>query len=189
MAVNKASNSSSTDRRNTSETRKKQGSQLAYLSKEHFSKPSTAEQRESRRLNESRTFVSSIEPIHLKRNYTARKVENSYKMEPTVKFPASQITEIANEVLSERLGGAEYDENECKELSKGLCNEIQSKIKLLNMPRYKFVCYVHIGQIKGQDMVIASRCLWDTNVDNFASAKFENRSLFATVSVFGFYYE
>ena len=133
--------------------------------------------------------MSSIEPIHLKRNYTACKVENSYQMEPTVKFPASQITEIANEVLSERLEGAEYDENACKELSKELCNEIQSKIKELTMPRYKFVCYVHIGQIKGQDMVIASRCLWDTNVDNFASAKFENRSLFATASVFGFYYE
>ena len=42
------------------------------------------------------------------------------------------------------------------------------------MPRYKIVCQVTLGQRKDQGMRFCSRCLWDTNTDNYATASFKN---------------
>ena len=43
-----------------------------------------------------------------------------------------------------------------------------------HMPRYKIVCQVTLGQRKDQGMRFCSRCLWDTNTDNYATASFKN---------------
>ncbi len=39
----------------------------------------------------------------------------------------------------------------------------------LNYPRYKVIVQVVLGQNKQQGVRVASRCLWDTDADNFAS--------------------
>ncbi len=59
----------------------------------------------------------------------------------------------------------------------------------LNFPRYKIVVQVVLGQNKHQGVKVASRCLWDTENDSFASATFTNETLWATVMVFGLYTE
>lgn len=55
--------------------------------------------------------------------------------------------------------------------------------------RYKIVCIVHIGQLKDQGIQIASRCLWDSAHDSFATYEFKNRSLYAIASVYFVYNE
>lgn len=42
------------------------------------------------------------------------------------------------------------------------------------MSRYKIVVQVVLGEIKGQGLKIASKCLWDPNFDNWASYTFTN---------------
>ena len=37
------------------------------------------------------------------------------------------------------------------------------------MPRYKIGIKVIIGEMKGQGIKIASKCLWDPTFDNYAS--------------------
>ena len=59
----------------------------------------------------------------------------------------------------------------------------------LNMPRYKFIVQVALGEVRDQGVRVASRCLWDTETDNFASYSFKNDSLWCTVMVFGTYAE
>jgi len=44
----------------------------------------------------------------------------------------------------------------------------------LNIPRYKIVVQVTIGEVKSQGVRVASRCLWDTESDNYASYSFKN---------------
>lgn len=43
-------------------------------------------------------------------------------------------------------------------------------VEQLQFPRYKVVVQTVIGQQKHQDVRIASRCLWDNEHDNHASA-------------------
>lgn len=57
------------------------------------------------------------------------------------------------------------------------------------MPRYKIMVKVIIGEVKGQGFKVASKCLWDPTLDNFASYQFQNEKLFAVGIVFGTYYE
>lgn len=44
----------------------------------------------------------------------------------------------------------------------------------LNIPRYKVVLQSVIGEVKGQGAYIASRCLWDTETDNYSSFSMKN---------------
>lgn len=55
--------------------------------------------------------------------------------------------------------------------------------------RYKIVVQVTIGQMKDQGVRVASRCLWDTATDNYASVQFKNQSLWCSTMVFGVYTE
>jgi len=64
---------------------------------------------------------------------------------------------------------------------------IRTSVKELFIPRYKLVCFVHIGQLGDQSMCIASRCLWDSSCDTFASVEFRNKSLFAICTVYAVY--
>jgi hypothetical protein len=44
----------------------------------------------------------------------------------------------------------------------------------LKFDRYKLVVQVVIGENKGQSVRVSSRCLWDTDTDNYASFSFKN---------------
>ena len=70
-----------------------------------------------------------------------------------------------------------------------MSNSIMSDLKMLGYSRFKFVCSVTIGQIRGQDVRIASRSIWDTERDTFVSESFKNETLFAVCVVFGVYHE
>ena len=48
---------------------------------------------------------------------------------------------------------------------------------------------VTVGEKTGQALRLASRCLWDTTTDNFASDFYENASVYCVGMVFGLYYE
>jgi len=85
-------------------------------------------------------------------------------------------------------------------------------VAAMNGTRYKLIVQAVIGEFKGQGAFVASRALWDTSSDNFASFSFKNVSadsvhlgvtsradlsaagasqqhLFCTVVVFGLYLE
>lgn len=50
----------------------------------------------------------------------------------------------------------------------------KEKVKEIGAPRHKLVVQVTIGEVQGQGVRIASRCLWDVETDNHASAYYTN---------------
>ena len=64
-----------------------------------------------------------------------------------------------------------------------------SPLAALGLPRYKFVVQVSLGEVRGQGVRVASRCLWDTDTDNHASYSFRSDSVWCSVMVFGLYAE
>ena len=58
----------------------------------------------------------------------------------------------------------------------------------LNLPRYKFMVQVMIGEQRGQGIRTGTRAFWDNDTDNYASESFSNDSLFAVAVVFGAYF-
>lgn len=44
----------------------------------------------------------------------------------------------------------------------------------LDCERYKIVVDVNLGEFKGQGIKVASKSVWDTTTDTYASANFRN---------------
>ena len=75
-------------------------------------------------------------------------------------------------------------------LSMSIADKIRTAVKeTLNVARYKIVVQVTIGQLKDQAVRITSRCLWDTQTDNYASIDYKNDHVWASAMVFGLYAE
>ena len=61
-------------------------------------------------------------------------------------------------------------------------------MKELQLRRYKVVALVTIGAVDGSACLF-SRCVWDPQVDNYATYEFRNNSLVAQATVYGVYQE
>ncbi|WIA09317.1 hypothetical protein OEZ85_008724 [Tetradesmus obliquus] len=109
--------------------------------------------------------------------------ENTYITDPAgygegAKFQRGKVQDILRAVLKERMEKQQYDPVKAAQISKHIAEDLREKVKALGYERYKLVIQVTLGQKKGQAMRIVSRCLWDTNTDNFASEYYENDSLY-----------
>ena len=123
------------------------------------------------------------------------------KPEENEKFYPSQVKLVAEAVLKQELDGAtKVDEKWIEDWAdfcddfEGLSTDIADKIKTiclqkLNLPRYKIIVQVTIGQMKDQGARVTSRCLWDTTTDNYATVNFKNRHIWASAIIFGLYAE
>ena len=115
--------------------------------------------------------------------------ENTYRLDPPVKFEADKVKQIIESVLESHLKDETYDPKSCRQLVLTLSEIIKSRVKELNYQRHKLVCSVTIGQLKEQGLRMGSRCCWDPKRDSFATGNYQNKTLFAIGSVWGLYYE
>ncbi|KAL7544395.1 hypothetical protein ACHAWF_007777 [Thalassiosira exigua] len=123
----------------------------------------------------------------------------TYRLKPEEheKFYPSKARLIAKQILESELAD-KVDErwveewtdfgDEFEALSKDVADKIKEGCKAaLDVPRYKIVVQVAIGQMKDQGVKITSRCLWDTANDNYATVNFQNQHVWACAIVFGLY--
>uniref|UniRef100_A0A7S0SJJ9 Tctex1 domain-containing protein 2 n=1 Tax=Mantoniella antarctica TaxID=81844 RepID=A0A7S0SJJ9_9CHLO len=120
--------------------------------------------------------------------------ENSYLQKPEeygegFRFMRGPVQKVLSETIKERLEGTTYDPLKSAQIAKELADMIKERTKNLGYDRYKLVVQVTVGEKTGQGIRMASRCLWDTATDNFASDFYENASVFCVAMVFGLYYE
>ncbi len=105
------------------------------------------------------------------------------------RFYPSKVKCCIEEVVIRNVKDREYEHATAKSLVETIVEQIKISVKGLNIPSYKIVVQAVIGEIGGQGVRIASKCLWDDANDNFASFTYSNNSLFCTGIVFGAYYE
>lgn len=105
------------------------------------------------------------------------------------KFMRGPVQKILTDTIKERLEGTQYDPLKSAQIAKELADTVKERVKNLGYERYKLVVQVTVGEKTGQALRLASRCLWDTATDNFASDFYENSSVFCVGMVFGLYYE
>lgn len=115
--------------------------------------------------------------------------ENTYHMEPSRKFKASEAETIIKEVLEMLLKDEKYDPKASRQLSLTLAQIIKDRVKELNYERYRIVCHVIVGQAAEQGLRAASRFCWDASRDTFASGSYKNKTLFGVATVYAVYLE
>ena len=73
------------------------------------------------------------------------------------------------EIILRNLKDKEYDHANAKSMAENISDQIKMAVKGLNIPSYKIVVQTVIGEISGQGVRVASKCLWDDSNDNLAS--------------------
>eukprot|EP00729_Bicosta_minor_P016017 gene16017-13154_t len=116
-------------------------------------------------------------------------LENTFKMKPDRKFEVKPVRELIETVLNQQLEEEKYDARASRQMAKTLSTIITHRVKYLRYERYKIVTHVTIGEVAGQGVRVASRCLMDQDTDAFATWTFRSSSLFCVATVYGFYHE
>ncbi|EDL30567.1 dynein light chain Tctex-type 4 isoform X1 [Mus musculus] len=120
-----------------------------------------------------------------------RRMAPSYRLEPAPgeHWEAAGAQRALEAALTTQLNGVCYCGSEAGKLVQALCEQIHTRVRELNLPRYKLVCNVVLGPREGQGVHVVSRALWDAVHDGLASATFTNPSLFAVATVHAVYWE
>ena len=87
-----------------------------------------------------------------------------------------------------RLSPGRYNPELTGQWTREIADEIKSKLKTdLELPRYKFVVQVVVGEQRGEGVRMGCRCFWDADTDAYAEESYRNDSLFCVAAVFGSY--
>ncbi|XP_076809876.1 dynein light chain Tctex-type protein 2B-like isoform X1 [Clavelina lepadiformis] len=144
-----------------------------------------------------------------------QRIENTYKIGPDEgkQYKQAEVRKAAERIVDEVLEGVPYMEKDFPtekvilrkhrdiwgkkvmqpsnggKVAKILVEEVKDELKKLNMDRYKFVVNAVVGDGRGQGMLMASRCLWDTETDGHVTVQRTTEKHFAVVTVHAVYYE
>ena len=103
------------------------------------------------------------------------------------KFKPGKSKELIKEILQSRLKAVVYQPEAIQTLTKDIAESVKWKLKELNLPRYKYIVQVTIGEQRGQGIRAGCKCFWDFDTDYVASESYINDSLFCLVTVFAVY--
>ncbi|XP_064394181.1 dynein light chain Tctex-type protein 2B-like [Halichondria panicea] len=104
------------------------------------------------------------------------------------KFRPLLIKDVIHQVLKELLHEKQYSSEEAKTTSKEISDSIQSRLKGLDLDRYKYIVQVVIGEQRGEGVKMGCRCFWDSDTDNYAQDIYMNDTLFCVAAAFGVYH-
>ena len=102
---------------------------------------------------------------------------NTFRLQPkeSDRFYPSKVKKIVMDIIKGRLEGQNYDHAQAKGWAEKIAEEIKNRVReSLSIPSYKIVVQTVIGQVKGQGVRVASKCLWDDQNDNYASFTYTN---------------
>ena len=117
------------------------------------------------------------------------KTQNSYDLSPVKPFKVSEVREIIKDSMKDINDEKNKHETD-GDLCKSLADEIKERVKNCGFSRYKIICVVSLlRNYEKQNIIIGSRCLWNTDYDNFAQEIFQNEYFTAVATVYAFYYE
>ncbi|XP_032219818.2 dynein light chain Tctex-type 5 [Nematostella vectensis] len=94
------------------------------------------------------------------------------------------LRQIISEELDSVLRDCDYDSERSVKQGSVISQRVEGRVKSAVKSGTKIVSVVYIGEIRDQGIEITSQCLWDSKSDNFATASFRNKSLFAVCTVF-----
>jgi len=105
------------------------------------------------------------------------------------KFMKREVEKLLEEILQREFAEKKYVYEEAMTWAKDISQEIQRRVSEKPYERYKTVVQVTLTEAAGQGIRVASRCLWDPEVDNFAEVTMSTEYIHVIALVFGLYWE
>ncbi|GIZ04122.1 dynein light chain Tctex-type 1 [Caerostris extrusa] len=108
---------------------------------------------------------------------------NSLVSEETT-FPVDDVSKIIKSAVEEVIERNTYQHSKVKQWSDKIVEQILSNLKELNKP-FKYIATCVIMQKNGAGFHTASSCYWDNTTDGSCTVRWENKSMYCILSVFG----
>jgi len=144
-------------------------------------------------LSPSNSIIQSNENLNNSQNQNNnnnnQKEIDPYQTRPPYpqQFKPLQVQQLLKQIIIPQLTGVSYDPDQSPQLAKDLASSIKNQLKQLNLPRYKFLVQVVLGENRGAGVRCGARCLWDQQTDKLADFKFQNVSLIVSLYTFDNY--
>ena len=117
-------------------------------------------------------------------------------------FHTSRAEKLMRAVLEEKMKGCDardeqgrlswaYEMDECADIATDISQACHDQVKPMmgETPRYKLIFQAAVGENHGQCVRMASRCLWDKDTDNSATATWTNGKTYAVATCFALFVE
>uniref|UniRef100_A0A3Q2VKN3 Dynein light chain Tctex-type 1b n=3 Tax=Haplochromini TaxID=319058 RepID=A0A3Q2VKN3_HAPBU len=99
-------------------------------------------------------------------------------------FVVEDVSTIIKESVEATIGGNAYQHNRVNQWTTSIVEQCLSQLSKLGKP-FKYILTCVIMQKNGAGMQTASTCFWDNSTDGSCTVRWENKSVYCIVSVFG----
>ncbi|GFS12497.1 dynein light chain Tctex-type 1 [Elysia marginata] len=99
-------------------------------------------------------------------------------------FVVDEVTNIIKEAVEGAIGGNGYQHNKVNQWTSNVVEQCLNQLTKLGKP-FKYIVTCVIMQKNGAGLHTASSCFWDNSTDGSCTVRWENKTMFCIVSVFG----
>ncbi|XP_071335465.1 dynein light chain Tctex-type 1 isoform X1 [Trachinotus anak] len=109
---------------------------------------------------------------------------DEYQIEEETAFVVEEVSKIIKESVEAAIGGNAYQHSRVNQWTTSVVEQCLSQLSKLGKP-FKYIVTCIIMQKNGAGLQTASACFWDNNTDESCAVRWENKSMYCIVSVFG----
>lgn len=99
-------------------------------------------------------------------------------------FNGIEATAIVKEIIGAVIGNAEFSASRIPRWTSTIIEQSISQLAKLNRP-FKYIVSCVMMQKNGAGIQTASACFWDSSTDGCYTFKWENKTMYCFVTVFG----
>mmetsp|Transcript_33662 Transcript_33662/g.76189 ORF Transcript_33662/g.76189 Transcript_33662/m.76189 type:complete len:114 (-) Transcript_33662:544-885(-) len=99
-------------------------------------------------------------------------------------FVPEDVTAIMKEAIDAVLANATYQHTKVPQWTNNCIEGCMKRLKDLNKP-FKYIVTAVLMQKNGAGLHTANSCFWDITTDGSATLRWENKTMFCIVTVFG----
>ncbi|CAM4646504.1 hypothetical protein PO909_011713 [Leuciscus waleckii] len=99
-------------------------------------------------------------------------------------FVVDEITTVIKEAVESTIGNHSYQHNKINQWMSNIVESSLSQLTKLGKP-FKYIVTCIILQNNGAGLHTASSCFWDNTTDGSCTVRWENKTIYCIVSVFG----
>ncbi|KAK0087131.1 hypothetical protein PV325_009284 [Microctonus aethiopoides] len=105
-------------------------------------------------------------------------------MQEEPQFVVDDVSKIIKEAIEVSIGGDAYHQSKVSQWTSNVVESCLGSLTKLQKP-YKYIVNCTIMQKNGAGLHTASSCYWDNASDGSCTVRWENKTMYCIVSVFG----
>ncbi|KAK9503220.1 hypothetical protein O3M35_011838 [Rhynocoris fuscipes] len=99
-------------------------------------------------------------------------------------FVVDEVSNIIKEAIEESIGGNVYQQNKVNQWTTNVVESCLGNLTKLQKA-FKYIVTCTIMQKNGAGLHSASSCYWDNTTDGSCTVRWENKTMYCIVSVYG----